>query len=115
MENIYLLLKTNVIIFFLFTGKIFHSIPALQVEWRAQPPPPKRGKLEVLMGRTSECELGNINEMSRSGENGQMMARTLLRRVKNPAMKGGSQKENMVLKLERLWRFFFLIKNILYS
>ena len=68
------------------------------------------------MGRTSECELGNINEMSRSGENGQMTAMTLLRRVKNPAMKGGSQKEDMVLKLERLWSFFFfLIKNILYS
>lgn len=59
------------------------------------------------MGRTSECEPGNINKMSRSGENGQMMARTWLRRVKNPAMKGGSEKEDMVLKLERLWSFVF--------
>ena len=38
------------------------------------------------------------------------MARIFLTDIKNPAMKGVSEKENMVLKLERLWRFF-LIKN----
>ena len=67
-------------------------------------------EVEVLTGSTSECEPGNINKMSKRRENGQtMMARTLLRGVKNPTVKGVSEKEDMVLKLG-CGGFFFLTK-----
>ena len=70
----------------------------------------QKREVEVLTGSTSECEPGNINKMSRSRENGQKMARTLLRGVKNPTIKGVSEKEDVVLKLETLWRCFYIYK-----
>lgn len=74
----------------------------------------QKREAEVLTGSTSECEPGNINKMSRSRENGQKkMARTLIRGVKNPTIKRVSEKEDMVLKLERLWRFFYIYKKYL--